>query len=951
VSGTVVNELQKVGSNEVAVEDRHRDAILYTRRSWRDAVETLGVMQEAALAGFETNFSESIAPLTIQTMMALFGDASLQFRFVSGMTNPVAVAYRVTFDNDTDVLTAPAAVIQHMTMGIDDAAPSHADNEYRFWQLAEFNSPPLEGEKKYYLYAKVDRTGTTGVFYLSETAIGMYSDSSCYYLWVGFLNSAFEGVRADFVTVYGFTEILPGQITVDRIRDSLGRLVIDLANAEITGKVTFTNGSSGYENLSDKPDLSVYDDAVNFIDNVLPDDLARLQNQIDDNIESWFYHYDPSLTNIPASDWTTTELREAHLDDTFTNLDTGQSWRFTKDGSVYGWTLLADSAATKALVLAGQAKDTADGKRRVFVAQPYPPYDVGDLWVQGSAGDIMRCQTGRLSGSYVASDWVKASKYTDDTAALAAVAAAVDDLNTYLSGAFHDGIISETEAVSIEMYLNVLAAEKANVDAGYTALYGNSLLTGTAKSRLYSAKSTLDTRYTSLVNAINSSIADGKVTNSERLAVDTCYANYKTALSTYSTRHEEAYAAINSSIDGRASDALSAAEAAGSTASGKATVYYNTSTSYFPSGLKANDLLCTGTEIYRYDGSSWVLVSAFYNTKTVINGGLISTGALIVGTSESTGQGGIAGGGTVRLWSGGTVTSGVSAPNSATFMVDKDGVVSSKNSFIVYDANGLSAAGFTSGGASWGSTPSATDDLLQNPGSLRMWVGGEYGSISNSHFKVYMSGVVQASGLILSNTTNPTSTDAAGIFSTYNALKLNQTNVRCKSGGGGNSTVINSDMQDSTLKPYVEIVRQTSGSGNPAVSIDARGGTACMLKGGIFHFDDPIVDADSSILIGKSTVFLFTGSSARTRYLPSSANLESLLYGDYAWARSIEITVVQHTGSTGSTVIKGVTDGYLHDNSGGYMGGTSPGQMTLTRGHCAVFRYLRGGWYIMSLRS
>jgi hypothetical protein len=557
VSGTVVGQLQKIEANEVVVEDARREAVLYTRRSWRDAVEALTVMQEAGLAGLSANFTEAISPLAIQSMMAVFGDESLQFRFVSGMSNPQAVSWRALFDSGDKTLTAPAGVIQHLTLGINDAAPSHGDNEYRFWSLGLFTSPPLEDAKRYYLYAKVGRTGTAGSFYLSETAVGMDSDSGYYYLWVGFLNSAFEGERADFVPVYGFTEILPGQITTERLRDSLGRLVIDLANAkisardgaEISGKITFSSGTSGYGNIADRPDLSAYDEALNYLDNVLPDTLSRLQNQIDDAIESYFYHYDPTLLNVPASEWTTVELREAHLDDTFTNLDSGQSWRFTKDsGDVYGWTLMADSAATRALVLAGQAKDTADNKRRVFYTAPpslpAPPYDAGDLWVQGAGGDIMRCSTARQSGAGVAGDWVKASKYTDDTAALAAIDTAVAGLNSYLDGAFSDGLVSEAEAAGIRGYLNVLAAEKANVDAGYTSLYGNGLLTGSAKTNLYNAHSLLDAAYGNLVYTINSAISDGKVSAAEKTDVDDYYLDYKNKLSTYSTRNEEAHAAV-----------------------------------------------------------------------------------------------------------------------------------------------------------------------------------------------------------------------------------------------------------------------------------------------------------------------------------------------------------------------------------------------------------------------
>ena len=158
-------------------------------------------------------------------------------------------------------------------------------------------------------------------------------------------------------------------------------------------------------------------EAKNYINNVLPKQLEGLQNKIDGTIESYFYKYDPSLDNYPANEWLTEEQKEAHLNDTFTNLDSGYSWRWVIDESeVYGWIEIADTATVKALAIAGKAQDTADGKRRVFVEIPFTPYNVGDLWVQGETGDIMRCAVERLSGEYAESDWVKASKYTDDSA-------------------------------------------------------------------------------------------------------------------------------------------------------------------------------------------------------------------------------------------------------------------------------------------------------------------------------------------------------------------------------------------------------------------------------------------------------------------------------------------------------------------------------------------------------
>lgn len=168
-------------------------------------------------------------------------------------------------------------------------------------------------------------------------------------------------------------------------------------------------------------------EAKEYIDNILPSKLEELQNQIDGAIESFFYKYDPTTSNEPASLWTTEEQKAMHLNDTFTNLESGYSWRWTVNEGIYGWTEISDTATVKALVAAGQAQDTADQKRRVFVVTPYTPYDEGDLWVQGETGDILRCSNSRTSGNFDSSDWVKASKYTDDSA-----------LETFLNGAYKE---------------------------------------------------------------------------------------------------------------------------------------------------------------------------------------------------------------------------------------------------------------------------------------------------------------------------------------------------------------------------------------------------------------------------------------------------------------------------------------------------------------------------------
>lgn len=157
------------------------------------------------------------------------------------------------------------------------------------------------------------------------------------------------------------------------------------------------------------------DQLNDFIDSVYDPKIADLQKQIDGQIETYYYDYEPSLSNEPASSWETEEERSRHEGDLFYWKSKGYAYRFFKDGSVWKWQMVQDTDVTKALQQAAEAQDTADSKRRVFVSTPQPPYDIGDLWVQGTNGDIMRCQNARTSGTYVSSDWVKASKYTDDT--------------------------------------------------------------------------------------------------------------------------------------------------------------------------------------------------------------------------------------------------------------------------------------------------------------------------------------------------------------------------------------------------------------------------------------------------------------------------------------------------------------------------------------------------------
>ena len=145
-------------------------------------------------------------------------------------------------------------------------------------------------------------------------------------------------------------------------------------------------------------------------------DIEDLQDQIDGNVTTWYYSGVPTLNNLPASQWTTTTDKDNHIGDIYYDSATGYAYRFMKDGNNYVWVQLSDSDIAAALAAAQTAQDTADHKRRVFITQPVPPYDVGDLWSQGSNGDLKRCATAKTATqAFADSDWVLASKYTDDT--------------------------------------------------------------------------------------------------------------------------------------------------------------------------------------------------------------------------------------------------------------------------------------------------------------------------------------------------------------------------------------------------------------------------------------------------------------------------------------------------------------------------------------------------------
>ena len=595
VGGFLSDELGKLESEEVVNDKRYKEALQFTKRRYRDAIEA----QEMLEVAFD-NYSKGIDPIWVRTMSLLVGDESLQFRFVNSKTAPVTVMPDFRYDDNTGVFTAPALILQHMTLGISDIKESHKPSEYQYWDMGAYTSPYLGDYGKLYLYAKCGKSGGKGTFEMSGSP-HKFEEDGYYYFLTGLLGSQFDGARS-FVTVYGFTEILPGRVTVDRIVSTDGNTYFILnkgdGSGEFHGRMVFTAGS-GLKNLDEWPEL------------------------------------DQSIKEAKKS---------------------------------------------------------------------------------------------------------------------------VEDLNYYVDGAFKDGIVTETEAVAIEKYLNTVNVSKAQVEATYKKLYENTYLSGPAKTGLLNAKVTLFGAIDNLLSSINTAIVDGKATEAEKKDVDAKFTAFNTAMSSFNTAVEAANKAIQDTLKGysdtamkKAQDALSEAENASnaannaqgsandaqSMANDKAKVFYQSTAPR--SGMRKNDLWVDGVNIYRYDGEGWVFASEYDCTITEINGGLVSTGAIAFGNT-----GGMAASGTVRIWSGGNSGANGEPPASPTFKVLSDGKVYGSNSIMCMNRNYEVSCGFASDGNSGG------DISNLDPGSVRIWVGSTYERRDEAPFRVGLSGLVAASGLMLS---------------------------------------------------------------------------------------------------------------------------------------------------------------------------------------------------------
>ena len=271
----LVDDVNKVPEE---IEDAVKPVREHTKRSWRDVMETLGMMFDPE----GDYFTELIKPLAVHTAQLIVGTNSQQMELIGMKFIPNA-------DNDANYFKNTTGKLVHFTVS----------EEIREWAIpaASFR---LNNSLAYYVYAKCPKEGTNGSIYVSERQIKLEDETGFYHFWVGVLNTPEDGVRS-WLPNYGYTEIAGQTITTGLIKDKLARLVIDLVNGTITGPVIFKSGTSGYNNISDRPNLDGINDALTEAENA--SNAANNAQSTANNKARVFYQ-----TTAPTSGMRTNDL-------------------------------------------------------------------------------------------------------------------------------------------------------------------------------------------------------------------------------------------------------------------------------------------------------------------------------------------------------------------------------------------------------------------------------------------------------------------------------------------------------------------------------------------------------------------------------------------------------------------------------------------------------------------
>ena len=580
------------------------------RANWLSSREVLNMVFDPETGGY---YKDKITPESVDTLALSVGAKSMQF----GLTNTV---FQPNFGGNPNILKWQGGVLTHYTINPD--AP-------RSWVIQD-GQITLGAPIAFYIYAVCYRGNNSGIIEVTTAQHKCEENPNVYFFLIGVLNSVdlTTNVRSIALT-YGFTMINGRFIKTGRIESADGTTYFDLDNSEIGGRIVFT--SNGEQKTLQELGAEALE-SKDFINNTLPGILEEIQSQLDGQIEQFFYTYDPTLSNIPASEWTTTALKEQHLGDLFYNTDTGAVFRFVKDGSTYKWQQLSDAEVAEALAIANDALALAREKRRIFTSTPYPPYEVGDLWVQGSSGDIMRCKTSRASGSYTSSDWEKASKYTDNTA-----------LNNFINGSYKDTITNITTQID------------GKIETWFQTSDPSTAWTTTALKKAHVG--------------------------------DMWYHTTNKILKYYSSSY--AWVQVD---DAKAIAAYEAASKAQDTADGKRRVFVATPTvpydvgDLWVDGKELRRCITARTESQTYIANDWVIAVYYDNTKTTIDGGIVTSGTIQVAGDNQSILAGITGNGTaassIRFWAGASFENRATAP----FRVQQDGSVVMEKAIVKGEA-------------------------------------------------------------------------------------------------------------------------------------------------------------------------------------------------------------------------------------------------------------------------
>lgn len=328
-----------------------------------------------------------------------------------------------------------------------------------------------DGSRIFYLHDKPTLAESKAIWKMTSEAWGVSTDGG--QTWNGGMTVDGDTI-VRILTAVGLNAdwINTGAITVkDKSGNIIFQVDMDTKKVIISGDHVQIGGKTATKAISDSlAESKAYSDGkLADYANTVTYSLSGLQAQIDGQIESFFYDYEPSLQNKPASEWTSTEERKKHEGDLFYWKSTGYAYRFMQDGATWKWQMIQDNDISKALAQAEKAQDTADGKRRTFVIQPSPPYDIGDLWSQ-DGGDILTCVVARAKGSvYASSDWKKLNKYTDDTTANKALEAAALAKNMTLQ------LSNEMQTITADANGNIAVFPQVSTKA--TVMYGSSDIT------------------------------------------------------------------------------------------------------------------------------------------------------------------------------------------------------------------------------------------------------------------------------------------------------------------------------------------------------------------------------------------------------------------------------------------------------------------------------------------